>query len=214
MKDRRSTLQKLKTAVLGKDLRITKGDVYSEVRPFDYCQCLNETQWLYEQEPPRDNVYDIRFFGAATNRSDNADAINVAVNMAAETGGTVLVSGGDYVSTTIFLKSNVTLFIERGSSISSNKTGEGYNRLGIIHADSAENITLTGGGCINGNGEYFGLEPKANSNITAHPEIIDVIQMRRDYRAQLRFAHSSKYGGPIYFKNCKNVRADNFKIFA
>ena len=36
--------------------------------------------------------------------------------------------------------------------------------------------------------------------------------MRKDYRSQLRFAHPSKYGGPIYFKNCKNISVDNFII--
>jgi polygalacturonase len=110
------------------------------------------------------------------------------------------------------LKSNVTLFVERGSALSSNKTGRGYNGLGILHADNADNITLTGGGKIKGNGEYFGRKPLLDSNITEHPEIIDVIQMRRDNRAQIRFAHPSKYGGPIYFKGCTNITAHNFII--
>ncbi|MBQ7741178.1 MAG: hypothetical protein IJT65_08105, partial [Eubacterium sp.] len=61
-------------------------------------------------------------------------------------------------------------------------------------------------------GEYFGLKPLWDENMTEHPEVIDVIRMRRDSRAQLRFAHKSKYGGPIYFKNCKNIKADNFII--
>ena len=212
MKDKRTAFDKLNTVLFGKDLRITKGDVYPTVREYDYSSYCPEEKYIRNQTLPKNNVYDIRSFGASTDRSDNADAINTAICLASETGGTVLISGGEYVSTTVYLKSDITLFIERGSAIVSNKTGEGYNHNGIIHADGCENITLTGGGKVKGNGEYFGLKPLADSNMTSHPEVIDVIQMRRDARAQLRFAHKSKYGGPLYFKNCKNVRADNFII--
>ena len=212
MKDRRTAFDKLNTVLFGKDLRITKGVVYSEIREYDFSSYYPEDKYIRIQPLPSDNVYDIRFYGASIKNADNAEAINEAVSEAEKTGGTVLVSGGEYITTTVFLKSNVTLFIEKGSALISNKTGEGYNHRGILHADGAENITLTGGGKINGNGEYFGLKPLLDKNMTEHPEVIDVIQMRRDSRAQLRFAHKSKYGGAVYFKNCKNVKADNFII--
>ena len=212
MNDRRTAIDKLNTLLFGKDLRITKGEPFTKVYPFDYSSYYPEDEYIHAQEPPTENVFDIRDFGAATENTDNAEAINAAVDAAAKVGGTVLVSGGDYVTTTVFLKSGVTLFIERGSALCSNKTGEGYNHLGIIHADSCENITLTGGGKVKGNGEYFGRKPLWDANQTEHPEVIDVIQMRRDSRAQLRFAHESKYGGPIYFKDCRNIKAQNFII--
>jgi polygalacturonase len=212
MKDKRNKIDKLKTLLFGKDLRITQGDVFPTVYPFDFSSYYPEDKYIKNQQAPKDNVFDIRAFGADVALKDNAEYINKAVDEAAKVSGTVLVSGGDYVTTTVVLKSNVTLFVERDSSLCSNKTGEGYNGLGIIHADNASNITLTGGGKIKGNGEYFGRKPLLDSNMTEHPEVIDVIQMRRDSRAQIRFAHPSKYGGPIYFKNCKNVTAHNFII--
>lgn len=212
MKDRRTALKKLNTLLFGKDLRITKGDVYSEIRPFDYSSYYPEEQYIRDQQPPEENVYDIRHFGADVSLEDNAHAINVAVSLAAETGGTVLVRGGRYVTTTVMLQSNVTLFIERGAALCANTTGEGYDQKGILHADGCEHITLTGGGKVCGNGEYFGRKPLWDSNMTEHPPVIDVVQMRRDYRAQLRFAHPSKYGGAVYFKNCTDVKADNFII--
>jgi polygalacturonase len=212
MKDRRTAINKLHTLLLGRDLRITKGEVFSDVYPFDFSSYYPEDNYICDMPVPKDNVYDIRSFGASCDSADNAPAINTAVALAAETGGSVLVSGGDYVTTTVYLRSGVTLFIERGSSLSSNLTGEGYDEKGIIHADGADDITLTGGGKIKGNGNYFGLKPLLSENMTEHPEIIDVIQMRRDYRAQLRFAHKSKYGATVYLKNCKNVKADNFII--
>lgn len=212
MKDKRNNADKLRTLLFGKDLRINKGDVYSEVREYDFSSYYPEEKYISEQTAPTAAVFDIREYGADVSKADNAPYINRAVSAAAISGGTVLVSGGEYVTTTVHLKSNVTLFIDGQSALVANKTGEGYNHLGIVHADGAENITLTGGGKIKGNGEFFGRRPKADENMTEHPDVIDVIEMRRDYRAQIRFAHPSKYGGPVYFKNCKNIRADNFII--
>lgn len=212
MKDKRTSLDKLHTVLFGKDLRVTKGEPYTEVRPFDYASYYPESDYIREQPLPTKNVFDIRDYGASPEAADNAPAINIAVALASECGGTVLVRGGDYMATTIYLKSGVTLFIEKGAAITANTTGIGYDHKGILHADGAENITLTGGGKIKGNGHLFGLKPKADSNMTAHPEVIDVVQMRRDYRAQLRFAHPSKYGGPVYLKNCKDITIDNFII--
>ncbi len=213
MKDKRNAIDKLNTLLFGKDLRITKGEIYSEVRPFDYSSYLPVNSYLREQKIPAEKVFDIRDYGADITLEDNGGAINTAVALAAECGGTVLVSGGEYVSTEIILKSGVTLFIDRNSSISANKSGEGYRHKSVIFADGAENVTLTGGGRINGQGEYYGLKPLRDENMTEHPEFIDVIAMRRDSRAQLRFAHPSKYGSPLYFKNCRNIKADNFMIY-
>lgn len=212
MKDKRTPSDKLKTLLFGKDLRITKGDVYPTVYPFDFSSYYPEDEYITNQEIPKENVYDIRDYGADVSLNDNAFAINQAIDDANKTGGIVLVDGGDYVTTTVFLKSNVTLFINRNSALMSNKQGVGYNGKGIIYAENVNNVLLTGGGKVKGNGEYFGRKPLLDSNITQHPEVIDVIKMRRDNRAQLRFAHESKYGGPIYFKNCTDVKANNFII--
>ena len=211
-KEKRTYLDKLNTLLFGKDLRITKGEPFSKVYPFDFSSYYPESDYITEQEKPTENTFDICDFGADTANEDNAECINAAINAAAEVGGTVIVDGGDFVTTTVFLQSGVTLFIAKGSALCSNKTGEGYNHLGIIHADGCDNITLTGGGKVKGNGEYFGRKPLWDANQTEHPEVIDVIQMRRDARAQIRFAHENKYGGPVYFKDCTNVKAYNFII--
>lgn len=212
MKSRRTNLDKLKTLLFGKDLRITKGEPFFEVYPYDFSSYYPENEYIRNQTAPKDNVFDIRTYGANVTYEDNSSYINKAIEDASKVKGTVLVAGGSYITTTVFMKSNVTLFIERDSALESNKTGYGYNHLGIIHADSCDNITITGGGKVKGNGEYFGRKPLWDENQTEHPEVIDVIQMRRDARAQIRFAHPNKYGGPIYFKKCTNVKAYNFII--
>ncbi len=212
MKDKRNSIDKFKTLLFGRDLRITKGDVFPVEYEYDYSSYYPEDEYISNQDMPAENVFDIRDYGAGVNNENNAEFINKAITDASASGGTVLVAGGTYITTTVFLKSNITLFIERGSALSANKTGVGYNHLGVLHGDSVENVILTGGGKIKGNGEYFGRKPKADKNMTEHPDVIDVVQMRRDARSQIRFAHESKYGGPLYIKNSRNIKAYNFII--
>lgn len=212
-KKKRNDIDKLKTLFFGKDLRVSEGEAYKEVRKYDFSSYYPEENYIKKQNKPRKNVIDIREYGADTQNSDNAPFINKAVETASKIGGVVLVDGGDFVTTTVNLLSNVTLFITKNSSLISNETGKGYeDKKAILYSEGCENITLKGGGKIKGNGHLFGFEPVAGENNTTPPKYIDVIEMRQDYRSQLRFAHPSKYGGPIYFKNCKNISVDNFII--
>ncbi|MDE6019451.1 MAG: hypothetical protein K2H01_00420, partial [Ruminococcus sp.] len=211
MKKRRNAFDKLNTLLFGKDLRIMEGEPYTEIREFDFSSYYPEDKYISPQELPIENVYNICDYGAGIDKDDNAQYINHAISKASETNGVVLVCGGEFVSTTIELKSNVTLFIDKGSSICANKTGKGY-RDALLVADNADNITLTGGGKLKGNGHLFGRKPQADKNNTSPAKYIDVIEMRRDYRSQLRFAHPSKYGGVVAFTDCSNVNVNNFII--
>lgn len=212
-KQKRNALDKLNTLFFGKDLRVTEGDPYTEVREFDFTSYFPVENYIYKQNEPSENVFDIRSFGADTENDDNAPFINKAVEAAGECGGTVLIKGGNFVTTTVTLKSNVTLFICPDSSLTANESGKGYeHHRAIIYGNECENITLTGGGTVKGNGHLFGRKPVLDKNLTSAAEYIDVIEMRKSYRSQLRFAHESKYGGIVSLVSCKNVRVDNFII--
>lgn len=211
MKEKRGPAAKLKTLLFGKDLRITEGDVYTEEREYDYSSYCPVENYIREMPVPEENAFYITDFGAVPNNdeTDNSEAINKCIEACSHKGGSVIVKGGNFTAKTVHLKSNVTLFICRGSSLSAHKSGEGFENMAFIDAEDCENITLTGGGEINGNGHLFGRRPLYDKNITEDTDIIDVIEMRREYRAQLRFAHPSKYGRLVRFKNCKNIRVDN-----
>jgi len=124
---KRNLFNKLNTLLFGKDIRVTEGTPYTEIRKYDFSSYYPEADYISKQALPTENVYDIRTYGASADGSetDNAAYINNAVCDAAKTGGTVLIDGGDYTATTVFLKSNVTLFIAAGSSVTANKTGIG-----------------------------------------------------------------------------------------
>jgi polygalacturonase len=208
MKYRRTVYDKLNTLLFGKDLRITEGGRYEEERAFDYSSYCPVEKYVSPLPVPSENAYFITDFGAKADDKgfDNSPAVNECIShCSGNGGGFVIVSGGAFTAKTIHLKSNVTLFVEKGSALVADESGEGFENMAFIHADGCENISVTGGGEINGNGHLFGRKPLYDKNLTEPDEIIDVIKMRRDYRAQLRFAHPSKYGRLVCIENSKNI---------
>ena len=64
MKKRRTPIDKLKTLLFGKDLRITEGDAFKEEYEFDYTSYLPLEEYISPQETPTQNAYFISDFGA------------------------------------------------------------------------------------------------------------------------------------------------------
>lgn len=216
MKRKRTPVDKLKTLLFGKDLRIIEGDAYKEEYDFDYSSYLPVEKYIYEQEIPTEKTYFITDFGAVANDKsiDNADKINACIDECSKNGGGyVVVSGGDFTTKTVELKSNVTLFVEKNSSLVAEESGEGFSHPTLIYAGKCENICITGGGTINGMGHLFGRKPLYDANVLEAPEYIDVIEMRRTSRAQLRFAHPSKYGRLVFLEDCENIKIDNIILY-
>lgn len=95
------------------------------------------------------------------------DAVNKAIKSLGKAGGTLFFPMGLYVCGTIFLESNVTLYIDREAVISGSTDIEDYHveHTGcieapsfngcLIFAEDKKNIKITGGGRIKGNGGSF-----------------------------------------------------------
>ncbi len=110
-------------------------------------------------------------------KTNNAAAINRTITAAAQAGGgTVVVPPGNYMSGPITLLSNVTLYLEAGSTIRGSTRVEDYwlsragaeaakeqgpsaelkpNLAGLITATGAKNIAITGRGTIEGSAMAF-----------------------------------------------------------
>lgn len=135
------------------------------------CSFISVAISANSQSQPKTNVYDIRSFGAVSDTiTVNTVAIQTAIDKCnAAGGGVVLVSGGSYVTGTIYLKSNVCLRIEAGATILGSKNIEDYTTdtdrtmyIGEPHMDrclifarDAQNISIEGYGTIDGQGKSF-----------------------------------------------------------
>jgi polygalacturonase len=124
-------------------------------------------------------VFDVRAFGAAGDGTTlDTDAINRAIDAAhAAGGGTVRFPAGTYLSASIRLKSNVSVYLEAGSTIEavSEKVapydppetnawheyqdfGHSHWHNSLIWGENLENISILGPGLIYGKGLSRGLE--------------------------------------------------------
>lgn len=86
----------------------------------------------------------------------NTAAIQKAIDEASEKGGgRVIVPSGQFVSGTLFLKSNVELHLEKGARLlgSTNRLDYGENEANaLIYANDQQNISISGQGIIDGQG--------------------------------------------------------------
>lgn len=115
--------------------------------------------------------YDVKKFGALGNgKTVDTIAIQAAIDRCHYAGGgQVLLRRGDYLSGTLYLKSNVSLYIDRSARLLASPfiadygDDTHYNRYVnetdmdrcFIYAEDAENISIEGGGEINGQAECF-----------------------------------------------------------
>jgi len=112
-------------------------------------------------------TYSVRAYGAvADGRTVTTIAIQKAVDACTKAGGgTVQVPAGTYVIGTVFLKSNVTLHLDNGAVLKGSANLADYhaytmpvygqNYYGMLFAENAENVAITGQGTVDGNNPVF-----------------------------------------------------------
>lgn len=108
---------------------------------------------------------DVRAFGAKGDGvTKDTAAIQKAIDACAVKGGTVVISGGTFVTGPIVLKSHVTLDIEKGATLLGSPDREDFGPYTfarkqtvqpLISTTNAEDVTITGGGTIDGNGHVW-----------------------------------------------------------
>jgi hypothetical protein len=113
--------------------------------------------------------FDVKQHGATGNgKTLDSPAINRAIDAChAAGGGVVYMAGGSYLSGTVRLKSNVTLYLEADATLLGSKNIADYtendgppekgdaNQKHLIFARDAENVGLAGPGRIDGQGAAF-----------------------------------------------------------
>jgi polygalacturonase len=120
---------------------------------------------------PRRIVYDVRDYGAiADGKTKNTEAIRKAIAAAsANGGGTVVFTGGDYLTGPIHVTSNLTLTIDAGSRLQFSQDFDDYLPLvrvrwegtevnafsPLIYGDKVHDVAINGRGTLDGQGEVW-----------------------------------------------------------
>jgi polygalacturonase len=177
--------------------------------------------------------YDITSFGAKNDGVEKAtQAIKDAINKATEAGGgTVYFPAGDYLTGPIYLKSNITLFLDAGAYVRFTDDFEDYlpfvqsryeglmtkSFSPFIYAFEEENIAIVGRGTLDGQGTKWWhqaerLGGKDQKNYTYFDDYKkanqDTINQYSPYVTKKGFLRPP-FIQPMY---CKNVRIEGVTI--
>ncbi len=201
---------------LQKDFKIHDGEVFSKVYAGDFYEKIPYGEYInYNINYTKTDFVSIKEFRAVPDdfKINNAEAINSAIDRCSKNGGgVVVVNGGNYFSGTVYLKSNVLLYIEKDSSIIASHNSEHFTENALIYADNCENIAITGPGKICGEGNFFSLKPYLPPKIEPFSKTLDVWDLRQEYRKRIRFPHESKYGYLVLLKNCNSLKLHNLVL--
>jgi len=147
---------------------------------------------------------DARHYGArADGVTNDAHAIQAAIDACSQKGGGIVqLAGGTFLSGPIVLKSHITLDVEAGATLLGSSNHDDYPVLtvfrarghqSLISAANAEDLTITGGGTIDGNGSSWWEEARKQKD---HGVVTEVV-----FRPRL-----------IVFDHCRHILIDHVTI--
>lgn len=173
------------------------------------------------------STFNVKDFGAVGDKQTvNTKALQSAIDKCAEKGGIVVFPSGDYISGTLYFKSNVTLRLEKGATLwgstdladyPENLPDFSFYRKGtikraLIYAEHAENIAIEGEGMIHGQGEHF-LVPK-NSKVSSYsirPYLIWMIKCKGVRTEGVKLRNSALW--MQHYLACDDVYIHNIDVF-
>jgi hypothetical protein len=120
----------------------------------------------------------------------NTEALQRTIDAAARArGGVVYVPPGTYLTGTVTLKPNVTLYLEAGATLLGSSRRADYTKGCLLYADGAANIAIRGRGVVDGNCRSIWVRPKGPVKPGGFGWI----------------AGSWRPGAMLIFSNCQNV---------
>ncbi|MDR0883669.1 MAG: right-handed parallel beta-helix repeat-containing protein [Oscillospiraceae bacterium] len=183
------------------------------IAPGDYNEHIPFADYIEEQEIPQGkNVFNVRDY-AVDGQKDWTQAIRAAIAAVREnSGGTLLFEGGDFVSGTVDFSNTIyfTLWVAPNARlIASHKFGDFDGAF--IKATGAEHVRITGGGIIDGQGEYFVKRPKELPRLTPY-DTTDIRALRDDYYDRIRFGRLGRPSAMVWLRDCSDVQVDNITL--
>jgi hypothetical protein len=166
------------------------------------------------------NVNILDFGAIGDGKTSNTVAIQGAIDTCHHNGGgTVLIPQGKFVTGTILLRSDVNLRLEPGAELVGSPHLQDYfvdhERLGLIYCEEAENVSITGTGTIDGNGDVF-------MNLDEFKQIPEESTRFARQKSHFRQIEGIPSDGPvvplerpnqmIIFSNCRDILIRDVRI--
>ncbi|MFR9165576.1 MAG: glycoside hydrolase family 28 protein [Dysgonomonas sp.] len=185
-------------------------------------------------------TYNIQELGAdATGKAKCTELINQTIDKAAaEGGGTIYFPAGEYLTAAIYMKSNITLYIESGAVIRFSDDFEDYlpfmkvrwegvvmNTFApLINAQNAENLTIKGRGKLDGQGlKWWNYSQPLVKETRSTGKISNVTDLQKQWEEANKDLVVDDYYKPtierrffrppfIQFYECKNILIEGVTI--
>lgn len=151
-------------------------------------------------------------------------AIQNAIDKCSEHGGgRVIVPPGDFLTGTLILKSNVTLYLAKGATLYGSRNILDYAQIKpgyvalrtkvetrqLIYAENACNISICGEGYIDGQGKYF-PQVAGNEGIT-RPHLIQMVNCRKVNIANISLQNSGAW--MQHYLACEELKINRITVF-
>lgn len=191
--------------------------------PFIYLLCLS----LAISAQPGKGTYDVYTFGAKGDaKTMDTKAIQAAIDQCHDDGGgKVYLHSGRFLSGTIYLKSNVTLYIEAGTTLLGSDnlddypiieskypayTGEYVTNKMLIYAEDAKNIAIIGRGTIDGRGDDWVKGPYGFPSFSVRPRIIHLRGCENIQVRDITLYNSASWVQS--YQSCRNLLIDGITV--
>ena len=196
---------------------------------------------LFAQTNPRNglyeyNEYNVSDFGAVGDGATlNTRAIQNAINScAARGGGRIFIPTGKFVTGSLRLLSNTEFYLSAGARLIGSPDDKDYlhqkdfgfsgpgagSRTGILFAHDAENISITGDGTIDGQGDLFVYADSLQKGTDFQPgytrqgtDYSNAKYGREDGPLLWKGGYEDRPGVMVIFSKCKHVRVTDIRFF-
>ena len=140
---------------------------------------------------PNAKIFDVKkapYNAKGDKKTLETDKIQKAIDDAAYTGGTVYIHNGTFLTGSLILKPDMTLFIDRSATVLGTQDHSQYRLVapgislcairqlgrGLVYGENVSNVRITGGGTLDGNGTYrYKMnDPLNNREADARPDIV------------------------------------------
>jgi polygalacturonase len=163
-------------------------------------------------------ICDPRSLGAkADGQTKDTAALQGAIDQCSKGGGVVELTAGTYLSAPLTLRSHVHLVLDQGAKLLGSQDMEDYpirtdapwRRVSLLHADHVDDIAVTGGGTIDGNGKVWWdaqMNRQKGTKENPRPLLIDLTNSKNILIEGVTIQNSPQYNITAFWCDGLTVR--------